>query len=194
MKQYIEGMVLMQNNTKKILSDSLVTILAKKPVDKITIKDIVGECDLTRQTFYNYFSDIYELVEWTASEVADRVLSNVSDYENWQRGFYNVMIEIKNNQDLVMNTYQSIYRDLLEKYIYRVIYSYIIVVVERQAVGMSVDQKHKDFIAHFYSLAFISLIFEWVKDGMKDDPKDIVDQTGVLVQGDFKKALNKYAK
>lgn len=184
----------MQNNTKKILSDSLVTILAKKPVDKITIKDIVSECDLTRQTFYNYFSDIYELVEWTASEVADRVLSNVSDYENWQRGFYNVMIEIKNNQDLVMNTYQSIYRDLLEKYIYRVIYSYIIVVVVRQAIGMSVDQKHKDFIAHFYSLAFISLIFEWVKDGMKDDPKDIVEQTGVLVQGDFKKALNKYAK
>ncbi|WP_420834771.1 TetR-like C-terminal domain-containing protein [Companilactobacillus nodensis] len=104
------------------------------------------------------------------------------------------MIEIKNNQDLVMNTYQSIYRDLLEKYIYRIIYSYIIVVVERQAIGMSVDQKHKDFIAHFYSLAFISLIFEWVKDGMKDDPKDIVEQTGVLVQGDFKKALNKYAK
>lgn len=184
----------MQNNTKKILSDALVTNLEKKPVDKITIKDIVNECDLTRQTFYNYFSDIYELVEWTASEAAEKALDNVSDYENWQQGFYNVMMAIKENQYLVMNTYQSIYRDLLEEYIYRVIYSYIIVVVERQAVGMSVDTKHKDFIAHFYSLAFISLIFEWVKDGMKDDPKEIVEQTGVLVQGDFKKALNKYAE
>jgi len=184
----------MQISTKRILSDSLASILEKKPIDKITVKDIVTECGLTRQTFYNYFSDIYGLVEWTASEEADKALANVSDYENWQQGFYNVMVEIRAHKDLVMNTYQSVYRDLLEKYLYEVIYSYVIVVVERQAVGMSVDQKHKNFIAHFYSLAFISLIFEWVKDGMKDDPKEIVEQTGVLVKGDFKKALNKYAK
>ncbi|APX71495.1 dihydroxyacetone kinase transcriptional activator DhaS [Companilactobacillus allii] len=184
----------MQVSTKRILSDSLVSILQNEQVDKITVKDIVTSCDLTRQTFYNHFSDIYELVEWTASEAADKALANVSDYENWQRGFYNVMIEIKKNKNLVLNTYQSVYRDLLEKYLYEVIYSYIIVVVERQAIDMSVEQNHKDFIAHFYSLAFISLIFEWVKDGMKDDPKDIVEQTGVLVEGDFKKALNKYAK
>ncbi len=184
------GKSYMQISTKRILSDSLASILEKKPIDKITVKDIVTECGLTRQTFYN----IYGLVEWTASEEADKALANVSDYENWQQGFYNVMVEIQAHKDLVMNTYQSVYRDLLEKYLYEVIYSYVIVVVERQAVGMSVDQKHKNFIAHFYSLAFISLIFEWVKDGMKDDPKEIVEQTGVLVKGDFKKALNKYAK
>jgi len=59
---------------------------------------------------------------------------------------------------------------------------------------MRVAQKHKDFIAHFYSLAFIALIFEWVKDGLKEDPVALVEQTGVLVQGDFQKALQNYAE
>jgi len=184
----------MQISTEDILIDSLNNVLQVKPIDKITVKDIVTECNLTRQTFYNHFSDIYELVEYSACQNAEKILENVADYENWQKGFYDVMIVMKDNKSIVQNVYQSLYRDLMEKYIYKVIYNYIIAVVEKQATGMVVDQKHKDFIAHFYSLAFIALILEWMKDGMKDDPQEIVDQTGVLVHGDFKKALNKYAK
>lgn len=182
----------MQASTESILINALNTILPTKPIDKISVKDIVTECGFTRQTFYNHFSDIYALVERAAYLNAKKILDNVSDYENWQKGFYDVMIVIRENKAAIDNIYHSAYRDLMEKYIYEIISGYIIVVVEKQAVGMTVDQKHKDFIAHFYSLAFIALIFEWVQAGMKDDPEDIVEQTGVLVQGDFKKALNKY--
>lgn len=184
----------MQNSTEEVLVAALELVLQKKPIDKVTVKDIVSECDLTRQTFYNHFTDIYALVEWAAVQATKRALNNAADYDNWQQGFYDVMIIIRDNKVIIDNTYKSIYRDLMEKHIYQIIYSYIIAVVEKQAIGMSVDQKHKDFIAHFYSLAFIAVIFEWLKDGMKDDPQDIVDQTGVLVQGDFKKALKKYAQ
>jgi len=184
----------MQNSTEEVLVAALELVLQKKPIDKVTVKDIVSECDLTRQTFYNHFTDIYALVEWAAARATKRALNNAADYDNWQQGFYDVMLIIRDNKVIIDNTYKSVYRDLMEKHIYQIIYSYIIAVVEKQAIGMSVDQKHKDFIAHFYSLAFIAVIFEWLKDGMKDDPQDIVDQTGVLVQGDFKKALKKYAQ
>jgi len=184
----------MTSKTKEKLAAALVTELQQTPVDKITIQTIVDDCDLTRQTFYNHFADIYELVEWTAKEATARALANIADYDNWQQGFLNIMADIQANQYLVMNTYQSAYRDLLEKYIYTVLYEYIIKVVNRQAAGMRVADKHKHFIAHFYSLAFIALIFEWVKDGFHDDPKEIVAQTAVLVQGDFQKALSTYAE
>lgn len=182
----------MQTTTDDILIDALNSLLQTKPIDKITVKDIVTECDLTRQTFYNHFADIYELVEHSARVNAENILKNVADYDNWQQGFYDIMVALRDHKNLTQNVYQSEYRDLMERYIYKVIYSYIIKVVEKQAVGMSVDQKHKDFIAHFYSLAFIALILEWIMDGMKDDPKEIVEQTGVLIKGDFKKALHKY--
>lgn len=181
-------------NTEDILIDSLNNVLEYKPIDKITVKDIVSECNLTRQTFYNHFSDIYELVEYSARQNAEGVLNSASDYENWQQGFYQIMMILTEHKTIVQNVYQSIYRDLMEKYIYQVLYNYIIAVVEKQALGMNVAQKHKDFIAHFYALAFIAVILEWIGEGMKDDPKEIVDQIGVLIHGDFKKALKKYAK
>ncbi|KRK81798.1 TetR family transcriptional regulator [Companilactobacillus bobalius DSM 19674] len=187
-------MYFMQISTEDVLIDSLNNLLESKSVDKITVKDIVSECGLTRQTFYNHFSDIYALVEYSACQNAKKYLDKASDYDNWQEGFCNIMIKIKENKTIAQNVYHSIYRDLMEKYIYDVLYGYIIQIVEKQAEGMSVSQNHKDFIAHFYSLAFIAIIFEWIRDDMKDDPEEIVEQIGVLIHGDFKKALNKYAK
>ncbi len=183
----------MHNDTKEVLANALIDILQKRPIDKITVKDIVEECGLTRQTFYNYFYDIYELVEWIYLQATEKSLAENKDYDTWQQGFYQLLISISNSKVLVQNTYRSTNRDSLERYMYTVIYDQVLAVVERQANEMSVDQKHKNFIAHFYSLAFIALICEWIKDGMKEKPEDIVEQTAVLIKGDFEKALKKYA-
>ncbi|AKP67987.1 TetR-like C-terminal domain-containing protein [Companilactobacillus ginsenosidimutans] len=182
----------MTKDTKKLLAESLLTLLCSKPIDHITIKDIVTECDVTRQTFYNHFSDIYELVEWISKRAADRALVSSSDYDSWQQGFYNIMVDLKQHETIVHNIYESRYRDVLEDYFYRVVFKYVAKVVELQAEGMNVEDKYKHFIAHFYTLAFIALIFEWAHKGMKEDPQTLIDQTSVLVEGDFKKALQKY--
>lgn len=187
-------MVSLQNTTKALLADSLITMLEKRNLEKITVKDLVKECGLTRQTFYNHFYDIYELVEWIYLHETEKTLEGNKDYDTWQQGFYQLLISIKQNKVLVRNTYRSANRDSLEKYMYTVIYDQILAVVEKQAIDMKVDQRHKNFIAHFYSLAFLALIFEWIRDGMKEKPEDIVDQTAVLIKGDFEKALKKYAQ
>jgi probable dihydroxyacetone kinase regulator len=184
----------LHHETKAILANALIAMLQKRSIDKITVKDLVEKCGLTRQTFYNHFYDIYDLVEWIYLQVTEKSLAENKDYDTWQQGFYLLLISIRNNKVLVRNTYRSTNRDSLERYMYTVIYDQVLEVVERQAIGMSVDQKHKNFIAHFYSLAFIALICEWIKDGMKEKPEDIVEQTAVLIKGDFEKALKKYAK
>ena len=183
----------MQNATNALLADSLIAMLEKKTLEKITVKDLAEDCGLTRQTFYNHFYDIYALVEWIYLRETEKALVGNKDYDTWQQGFYQLLISVRQNKVLIRNTYRSINRDSLERYMYAVIYDQILAVVERQAGEMTVEQKHKDFIARFYSLAFLALVFEWIQDGMKEKPEDIVDQTAVLIKGDFEKALKKYA-
>ena len=43
---------------------SLIELSAKKPIDKITIKEITDKDGVIRPTFYNHFQDTYELIEW----------------------------------------------------------------------------------------------------------------------------------
>ena len=38
-------------------------IAEKKPLQKITVRDIVDDCGINRNTFYYYFRDIYEVAE-----------------------------------------------------------------------------------------------------------------------------------
>ena len=51
-------------STKEILAASIKEIAASKPVDKITVKEIVQNCHMTPTTFYNHFTDKYDLINW----------------------------------------------------------------------------------------------------------------------------------
>ncbi|MGD1819675.1 MAG: TetR/AcrR family transcriptional regulator, partial [Pleomorphochaeta sp.] len=77
----------MSTVTKKALAYSLKKLLETKTLDKITISEIVDDCDLNRQSFYYHFSNIYELVQWTFSKDVEKQLQNKVNYKNWQEGF-----------------------------------------------------------------------------------------------------------
>ena len=54
----------MSQVTKRALAASLIKLLSQKPLDKVTVKDIIEDCGVNRQTFYYHFKDIYDLVDW----------------------------------------------------------------------------------------------------------------------------------
>ena len=54
----------MANLTKKAIAASVIRLLEKKPIDKITIREITDDCGMTRNTFYYHFQDIYDLCSW----------------------------------------------------------------------------------------------------------------------------------
>ena len=50
--------------TKNLLAESFKELLIKGSFDKITIKMITDQAGVIRPTFYNYFQDKYEVMEW----------------------------------------------------------------------------------------------------------------------------------
>ena len=55
----------MSKLTKHAMEKSLKNLLKTKPLNRITINDMVDECGISRMTFYSHFQDIYDLVEWS---------------------------------------------------------------------------------------------------------------------------------
>jgi len=51
-----------------LLADSFKELVLKKPIEKITIKEITDGAGVIRVTFYNHFQDKYELLEWIFRE------------------------------------------------------------------------------------------------------------------------------
>lgn len=48
--------------TKYELADAMKHCMKTAPVEKITVKEIVEACGVTRQTFYRNFQDKYDLI------------------------------------------------------------------------------------------------------------------------------------
>ena len=49
--------------TRQAIMYSLLKLLQEKSIDKITVKDICELCEINRNTFYYYYSDIYQVLE-----------------------------------------------------------------------------------------------------------------------------------
>ncbi|MBQ8835281.1 MAG: TetR/AcrR family transcriptional regulator [Oscillospiraceae bacterium] len=49
--------------TDKAIMQALISLLNKKPFEKITIQDILDETPVTRATFYAHYRDKYEIAE-----------------------------------------------------------------------------------------------------------------------------------
>lgn len=182
----------MSQTTKRALAASLKKLLLQKPLDKITVIDIVEDCEVNRQTFYYHFKDIFDLIEWMCLDEASKALNGQKTYDTWQQGFLQIFQAVQQNKPFIMNVYHSVSREQVELYLHEVTYDLMTGVIEEQAQGMSVRDEDKKFIADFYKFAFVGLMLDWIRKGMKQDPKEIVEHLSVLIQGDITRALNKY--
>ncbi|MOA61325.1 hypothetical protein D3C78_1864330 [compost metagenome] len=67
-------------------------------------------------------------------------------------------------------------------------------VIEEVNANKQVRLEDKNFIANFYTYAFIGIMLEWIRHDMTEDPEMIIDRLSVLIEGDMEKAIKKYVK
>lgn len=182
----------MAQTTKRALAASLKKLLSVKSLDKITVTDIVEDCEVNRQTFYYHFKDIFDLVEWIYTSEATKALDGKKTYDTWQQGILQIYEYVLDNRAFVRATYHSASREHLERYLYDETFQLLTGVVEEKASGIAIRDSDKTFIANFYKYAFVGLMLDWIGSGMKENPADLVDQLSILIQGDVTSAIEKF--
>jgi len=178
--------------TKKALADSLKQLMEKTTLNKITIQDIVDNCEFNRQTFYYHFQDIFDLLGWIYKIEAVESVADYKSYETWNAGFLKIFQYIEANKSFCLNTLNSLGRDHLDAFLQAVTYDLIFGVVNEISQKMKVHEEDKKFIANFYALAFIGLVIQWMQTGMKEKPEVIIEKLSELIEGNFLKALQRY--
>ncbi len=88
-------------NTKAIIIDAAFSLMKELPFDAITVQMILNRADVSRKTFYKYFTDKYELMELYYRNYMDHnisrnfnghnyreVLSNLFDFVRLERSYF----------------------------------------------------------------------------------------------------------
>lgn len=182
------------NTTKQALEASLKNLLLKKPLDKITIHDITTECGISRMAFYYHFKDIYDLVEWSCYEDAKQALQGKKTYDTWQEGIRQIFEVVYENKPFIMNAYHAISREQIENYLFKLTYSLMMGVVEEKAAGKVIGEAQKQFIADFYKYSFVGIMLDWIKQGMKEDYEEIVQNMILTLHGNVANSIENFTK
>ncbi|MCR5663065.1 MAG: TetR/AcrR family transcriptional regulator [bacterium] len=69
-----------RKTAKEILADSLKELAKTKNVEKLTIKEITGNCGYSSATFYRQFKDKYDLIAWDFAQQLERSMRSL-DFE-----------------------------------------------------------------------------------------------------------------
>lgn len=180
--------------TKQTIRESLMKLLNERPLDRITIKDIVEDCGVNRNTFYYHFQDIYALVEDIFEREAERVISRNMEHFSWQEGLVQSLSFAIENKKAIYHIYNSVNREQLERYLFRISDDVMEKVVRHEACGLQVDDKDIRYIVLFYKHAVVGLVLEWVQRGMKDDYEAVIHRMGEIFDGNLRYALEKISK
>lgn len=102
--------------TKQAFCDSLKELMKHKAFSKITVSELIRECNVNRKTFYYHFEDIYELLKWMLEQEAIEVVKQFDLLVDYKDAMDFVIEYVKNNSFFLNCIYDSVGRDELKRF------------------------------------------------------------------------------
>lgn len=177
--------------TKQMLAESLKILMQKKPLHKITIKELVTTCGVNRQTFYYHFHDIYELLGWIyRSEAVDKI-ADIS-YHSWQEEIASIIEYLDSNQTFCSNTYHSLGKEHLERFLTKAFDSVFAKIVDSTTGANNLSARDRMFIIRVYGYAISGVLQDWVGADYKPAADILSEQIRRSMEGTMQPMVERF--
>lgn len=152
----------MSQLTKQAIIDCTLDLAEKKSFSKITVRDIVTACHITRNTFYYYFHDIYDVVD-QAIEAQAAGLTTMQD-DKWEDAIFRLIEFAARRKRVWQNLYRSIGHEEASRFITTRLHRIIVRDVDRLTGGATITEHDRYIICSFYEEALFGIMTRWLKD------------------------------
>ena len=180
--------------TKNAIRRSFMELLAERPFDKISVRDIAERSEVTRNTFYYYYTDIYALAEDVFESEIEKISDGAKEYDSWQKAFLAAISFASQNRRAILHLYDSAHRSILERYYHKTILAGILSYVQKEAEGLDISESKILALARFYTAALTGLTADWLRNGMKGEPDAFLADLGDMLDGNIRASLERGAQ
>ena len=92
---------------KQQIKSSFLKLLNERPITQITVKEIVEDCGVNRNSFYYHFQDIPSLLEEIIVEMVDKVILSLPEDVSFEEQVTVALGLIEENKRLVYHIFSS---------------------------------------------------------------------------------------
>ena len=171
---------------KVSLAENLRELMVKHLFEKITIKQICDETGVIRATFYNYFDDKYDCLNWIVYH--DFVENNTELLEegSFDTLFHNVLKTIDENRNFYRAAYNNVtgqnsFEDMVRSQLKDMVLTYF----NHHRKEAFLHKYDNEIISRYYAegIAFILKTFVFEKEGRTID--ETIDMAKELLSDSF---------
>lgn len=167
--------------TKKQLEEALISMLQRKSIQKISVRELADVADITRATFYQHYRDPYDMLEQMQNEIIDQIQNIIDETKSGDaKGFFlrifeymaedNIRSEILSFDTGQGSGYERIGNEMHNNYMLR--------------WGQDFTEKnanHYEYYRYYIVFGCIAIVENWVKKGKKETPLEMAEITFSLM-------------
>lgn len=148
--------------TKMKLCSSLKKLMKQKPFSKITVSELIKDCNLNRKTFYYHFEDIYGLLKWMFEQEAFEIIKQFDVLADYKDAFNFVLDYVEKNSFFLNCIYDSVGRDELKRFLYKDFIGLIEKIIRdsEKEQGITISDDFRYFLTSFYTEAIAGMLID----------------------------------
>lgn len=171
----------MPSFTKKAIFESFLALAAKKPLEKITVRDIVDHCGINRNTFYYHFQDIYAVFEGICDIGLSFARRDLATSEMLSDLFLNLTEYASRYRRATENLFASLGRDGIERYTAGKLDELILHTASRELPHSK--ERELRLVAAFIRHAFLGLFADYIHHPDRLEPSELCTHVSRCVKG-----------
>lgn len=182
----------MTSLTKDAIKKSFLKLLNSKPIDKITVKEIVEDCGINRNSFYYHFDDIPSLMEEIFNDQADEFVSHTFSPDNLYDSIMEAITFSLENKTAILHVFNSPNRQFYDRYLNRVARRTVTEFFDNFTKDSKrISEEDREAVVMYYKSLLIGFVFDWVSDGAQYDLSLKVKRICEIFEGTIELALER---
>ncbi len=169
--------------TKNAIKASFLKLLGEQPLSQISVRDIVEDCGINRNSFYYHFQDIPSLLEEIITDYATELIASHPTVDSLEECFDLAFRFALDNRRAALHIYNSVSRDLFEHHLLKLCGSIIERYMDSAARGVELDARDRSLFIRFLQCECFGACLKWMSEGMKEQSLDDIHRFLELSRG-----------
>ena len=164
----------MREDMKAVIADTFSQMLDKEDIDKITVTKLIGECHISRQTFYYHFKDIMDVLEWTFKRATEELVQRSLKAEDNIVVLKEFAIFIRQNRTKLERLLYSRRWVEIENLLTEAAVAYLAEMARNKVPEISLSFDELEIMLKFYACGMIGVLMQYMVKPHLDEEKLVI--------------------
>ncbi len=158
----------MASNTKVTIFQAYAYLITTKNIDKVTVKDVVEQCGITRQTFYYHFQDLLDVIEWGLRRGAENALQSGLSAGSVEEALHTFLSLAEQNRVFGKKILNSQKKNQICDMMLQSVHKWLFIMFKERHTNSNFTVDELDFALHFYAYAISGSTYDIIMNENAD--------------------------